>query len=274
MGYKVIISDFDNTLLRTDYTVSKASADAIRAYRNAGGLFTISTGRMYASIKKQLEACGLDKVDVPIMNCQGALAQSSLTGKVLFEVRIDTDLALKWLEFVKANNFYCQVYVDDVLYVEKWTKETALYTDASQVDAVEVGDLAKWIQKTNHRPHKMLVMDDADKTVKYMDRFTKNFEHLGLSFTMSHPTLIEITSSDAGKGNMAKKVVESLGFDMQDTICIGDSQNDLTMLSMAGFGVAVANAVPQIKEIAKLVVESCDDDGVAKLIYRVLNNQI
>ncbi|MCL2599209.1 MAG: Cof-type HAD-IIB family hydrolase [Firmicutes bacterium] len=274
MKYKMIISDFDGTLFRSDYSVSKASMEAINAYRTAGGLFTISTGRMYASIKQHLQSCGLDKIDLPIMNCQGAATNSSLTDKILFEQKIASQTAAKWLKYAREQGLYSQVYIDNVLYIEKWTKETDWYTDSALIGAVEVGPLDLFIQKNGHQPHKMLVMSDGITTEERVKKYNQLFGESGLIFCMSHPLLIEITSTKAGKGNMAKIVANSFGYDMKQVICVGDNQNDLTMIQAAGLGVAVGNAVQELKDVAGLVIESNDDDGVAKLIYRVLEGKI
>lgn len=274
MKYKAMISDFDDTLLRSDFTISQASVEAIKVYREAGGFFTISTGRMWASIKKQLVHCGLDKFDLPIMNCQGSSAIMSLNGKVLFEEKIDSITAVQFLEYTQQNDLYAQVYVDDVLCVDEWTDMTGTYTDASKIDAKEVGNLAKYLEYNHKSPHKIVVMDMPSHTDKIVEKLQKDFANGGLEFSKSHPMIIEVTSIKAGKGNMAKRVMNHFGFDMKDVVCIGDSENDISMVKMAGFGACVGNARPALKAVSQLVVETNNDDGVAKMIYRILNNKI
>jgi len=72
------------------------------------------------------------------------------------------------------------------------------------------------------------------------------------------------------KWNAVKAVAEVYGIKPEEIMCIGDSNNDLSMIENAGIGVAVANAKPAVRAAAKLVTVSNDEDGVAQVIEQVL----
>ena len=70
------------------------------------------------------------------------------------------------------------------------------------------------------------------------------------------------------KWEAVKAVAESYGIKPEEIMCIGDSNNDLSMIKNAGIGVAVANAKPAVRAAAKSVTASNDEDGVAKVMER------
>ena len=79
---------------------------------------------------------------------------------------------------------------------------------------------------------------------------------------------LEISSVYANKGNGLRWLAGHLGISMEQVMALGDSDNDITMLRMAGLGVAMENAAQEIKEAADEVTSSNEEDGVAQAIER------
>ena len=91
----------------------------------------------------------------------------------------------------------------------------------------------------------------------------------------SCPVLYEGVSLEGGKGNAVQFLADKYGVDLAQTVAIGDSQNDFSMIERAGLGVAVANASEDIKGVADMVLDySCDEDGVGKFIYSLMEGKI
>ena len=74
---------------------------------------------------------------------------------------------------------------------------------------------------------------------------------------------IEISDSAATKGDAMMWLAERLGIDREQIVTFGDSENDITMIKMAGTGVAMGNALDEVKAAADAVTQTNDDDGVA-----------
>ena len=85
---------------------------------------------------------------------------------------------------------------------------------------------------------------------------------------------IEINSAEAGKGNALRRLCEALGIDCAESVAFGDGLNDAELLRAAGRGCAMANAVPPVKEAADVIVESNNDAGVGKEIFRLLEGRV
>jgi Cof subfamily protein (haloacid dehalogenase superfamily) len=92
----------------------------------------------------------------------------------------------------------------------------------------------------------------------------------GLAISSSFLDNIEVTDISAQKGIILAKVASKLGINKDEVLVIGDSFNDYSMFTEFTESVAMGNAVPEIKEIAKYITDTNDNDGVAKAIYKVL----
>jgi len=79
---------------------------------------------------------------------------------------------------------------------------------------------------------------------------------------------VHITDPEVNKGSSLELLLESMGIEMADIMAIGDSENDIEFLEMAGFRVAVANAAPELKEIADYVTAGEHGDGVREAIHK------
>ena len=82
------------------------------------------------------------------------------------------------------------------------------------------------------------------------------------------PTNLEITDEQATKGNAILKLGELLGISREEIMVCGDSQNDMEMIKAAGLGVAMGNAMPEVKKAADYITLSNEEDGVAAAIEK------
>ena len=91
-----------------------------------------------------------------------------------------------------------------------------------------------------------------------------------LEMAVSTSGYIEITQAEANKGKALEALCDSLGISLLQVMASGDNANDFSMLERVGFPVAMGNAKEELKQIAKTVTTSNDEDGVAKAIYEYL----
>ena len=88
------------------------------------------------------------------------------------------------------------------------------------------------------------------------------------SVAKSTPYFLEFFNKDSNKGLALDRLAKHLGIKKEEIITMGDAMNDFPMIEYAGMGIAMGNAVPEIKEIAKYVTDTNDNDGVAKAIEK------
>ena len=111
--------------------------------------------------------------------------------------------------------------------------------------------------------------------IELINRMKKTIEKIkGLAVSSSFNDNIEVTDINAQKGIILEKVITKMGIDKKDVMILGDSFNEYSMFEIFEESVAMKNAIPEVKKIAKYITDTNDNQGVAKAIYNVLNNEM
>ncbi len=270
LRYRLICSDLDDTLVNGEAVLTDGVKDAVRRYTEAGGRFCIVTGRMTAGAIPVCRELGLD---TETATYQGSVVTDLATGEVVYEAVLDTELAATIADYIRGRGFYCQTYVGDVFIMEKAEHFTHIYSRISFADFRETNEpLGTTIRNKGIRPPKLLIMADPKVVPEFEEDLKREFSPL-VRINTSKPFIIEIIPNNVSKAKAVQFIADRHGISMDDVICIGDSDNDIPMLEVAGLGIAVNNASTKVKGYAKAVVPSCDEDGVAYAIDNfALNN--
>jgi Cof subfamily protein (haloacid dehalogenase superfamily) len=271
----MIVSDFDGTLLGSRDAISPRSVAAIRAYFEAGGVFAISTGRMYASVAQRVPELGLGEYSMPLMSFQGALVTDTATGEHIRKVPLDKSLAIEIAAYARERGVYCHVYSPDNIFIERDCETSRGYCVYSRIEseARYVGGIPEYLAKTDVETIKALMIDAPDVIDALCDEVNERFRGRTV-FTRSADPLIECVDNKAGKGNAIRFAAARAGIALSDVIALGDSMNDYSMIKTAGLGIAMANADARLKAAADMLADSNDNDGVAKIIEAALNDKI
>ena len=110
--------------------------------------------------------------------------------------------------------------------------------------------------------------NDADLIARLKEKLKENTTDAAIASTFSND--IEISHIEAQKGLILAKVIEKMGIDRSEVIVLGDSFNDYSMFAEFENSYAMENAIQEIKEIAKYITDTNNNDGVAKAIYKSL----
>ena len=265
MKYRMIFSDFDNTLLRSDYTVAPETIKAIADYRRRGGKFILVTGRSIESAREQAKMLGLSGEVVASM---GAVITDIETGNAILEEGMPCDLAVAVIRDAEAHGQKVLCYVKRKLYVQTRDEITQKYEEIVHYQATLTGDsLADYVEKRNEVVEKVLVFCAPEDARGIVAQKQKVFGDRAC-VVMSAPFMVEIVSPQYTKGSAIKYMANRYGVDISQTLAVGDSTNDLEMILTAGHGVAVANAMPEVKEVADEITVSCDENAVGVLIEK------
>ncbi len=262
---KLIASDMDNTLLNSNIEISGRNAVAVRKAVAAGLVFVLATGRMYVSARPHALRMGLD---TPIIAYNGALVRS-LSGQILYEHKVKLSTAQAVLDYCRANKLYTQVYVDDQLLIERENDYSRMYTGITKVSATAIGSALYTAAK---EPYKILLIMPREKFAAAWEEIAARFAGQ-LDVTSSMETFLELMEPGVNKWEAVKATAAGYGIQPSEIMCIGDSSNDLPMITNAATGVAVANAAANVRERADIVTASNDDDGVALVLEELLARQ-
>lgn len=263
MPIRLIASDLDMTLIDESITLSPRSIEAYRRARDKGVLTTLASGRMYAAMTRYADALG---VTLPVLACQGAVVVDAHTGKVLAQQAVPLCVAQDFLHFAAEEGVYAQYYSPSGYFMEKDCWQSDLYCQRmGGVKGTPVGG-PLW-EVLDYDPIKSIIIADPERIQALLPKAQARFGKVA-QVTISLPEYLEITHLQASKGNGLRQLAAALDIDMADVMVFGDAPNDLSMITAAGYSVAVGNACPEVKAAAGYVTDSQKEDGVAKAIER------
>lgn len=259
---KFLALDIDGTILKKDYTFSAKVKEAINKAIDKGVKVALVTGRMHCAA--QMIADKLD-IDVPIFSYQGALVKEN--GKTILQTSMNDELTREVLHDLRQFDAQVNLYMNDELYSERETERLIEYCEKRDLSyKIQSFDEIKEISA-----HKLLAIgatpEETDKAIEYLkEKYSKD-----LYVVKSMPMFCEITDIKVSKG----KTIEHLckqhwGIDLDDTMAIGDQDNDIEMLKVVKVKVAMGNATQGLMDVAKVVVPSVDEDGVAFAIEKFI----
>lgn len=261
--YKMIAIDLDGTLLNDELTISPDTAAAIQKAIRMGTVVTIATGRMFSSAKLIAEQLG---IHAPLITYQGAMIRIAGEAEALYERPVPPDISEKLVTIAREKNIHMQVYQDDILYGDAETDKLIAYAEAVQVPYTVEPDLVGLAKKGFT---KLLFIDEPE----VLDPLQKELQVLfgeSAYITKSKRTYLEVTHPEANKGSALLFLANALGIDRSEIIGIGDNHNDSELLKAAGFGIAMGNAVPEMKELADYTSLSNNDEGVLHAIDKFI----
>jgi Cof subfamily protein (haloacid dehalogenase superfamily) len=239
--------------------------DALVRTRASGAHVVVVTGRMFRATRPYLEQAGLDDL---VVCYQGAVVADPTTGEFLLHVRIPLAEAQEAMDAVLEAGFHLNCYVDDQLYVAEVTPEARRYADFQHLEVHAVGDLRAWLDRD---PTKLVAVGDPEALDELEEQLKQRFAER-LFISKSLPYFLEFAHAGVSKGSGLAFVAERLGFRREETVACGDGENDRELLEWAGFGVAVANAHPDVLARADLIVPSVQEEGVALLLESYLDS--
>lgn len=276
MGYKLIVSDLDETLLNDDHLVGQRNHDAILKARKEHGIkFVPATGRGFTQIQSELKDLGLDDLEGEYV--------ISFNGAALSENKNNRVIEFKGLPFAKMKEIFeaglnfdvCQqVYTPDAVYIFNLSdaekkhlaglKLEIIYCQENNVDFLKDTPIAKIIYQNEDVPY---LMSLEEKLKPLTDGC--------VAVSYSSNRYMEFNAAGVDKGQGLIDLAHKLGIDIKDTIAVGDNYNDISMLKVAGLAVAANNAVTDVKAICDYVTEANNNEGVvAELIERFIDNEI
>ncbi|MCF8009541.1 MAG: Cof-type HAD-IIB family hydrolase [Halanaerobiales bacterium] len=264
--YKLVVIDLDDTLLNNNQKISENNKKAISMVQKKGIEIMIATGRMYSSTKPYLKELSLDN-EVIVYN--GSLVKDIKSDKTIYHKPVSINLARKIIMDAKMMNVHINLYMDDKLYVDQDNEYKRRYEKISGIKAILVKDLLKHLDQ---EPTKLLVIeDDIDTLNRFKEKLINKYNNR-LEVTKSKSYYIEIGAKSVNKGKTLKHILDKKEINPNQIIAIGDSYNDIEMLSYAKTSVVVDNAPQDIKEKVDFITPNHNYDGVALILDKLIFN--
>lgn len=268
MAVRLIALDLDGTALKRHRALTERTRQAVFDALAAGILVVPATGRSYADIPKEIR--GLPGIPY-FLTSNGANILGSAGEK-----SICTDL-IPWERCVRALRILREYDTQPSVHMEGRSinlrtadpRIVARYGNTDYFERSSVEDLAVYVaeQKTDVEKVFAVLFKPKEKAA-LSARITSE---LSLGVSASGPDNIELNSPTASKGHGLSMLCGHLGIRPEETAVIGDSINDISMFQFAGCPVAMGNAEACLKEMARYETETCERDGAAKALERLVS---
>ncbi|MBC5635743.1 sugar-phosphatase [Ornithinibacillus sp. BX22] len=265
--YKLIAIDMDGTLLNDHHEVPENVKAALHQAKKQGIKVVLCSGRPIGGMRSYIRELNLDEDGDYAIAYNGAFVQNTYSNEVVAELSLKHDdlqnLYDHSLELNTPMHFF------DV---------NGLYTPNADISEYTV--LESYLNKIplGYRQVSDVPKDISIPKIMYInkpEKLTHTIQSLPESLTdqynivQSSPYFLEFVHPNASKGNAVRKLAELLGIKQEEVMCIGDNGNDISMIEYAGCGVAMRNAIPEVKAVADFETLSNNEGGVAYVIEKV-----
>ncbi|MBR2526344.1 HAD family phosphatase [bacterium] len=259
MTIKLVTTDIDGTILKHNGEFNKAVIDCIHDLDNLGVKVVLVTGRMHKSAQKIADELGLS---TPIVSYQGALVKNK--EHVLYEKYIPNDISKRIIDWGLKQDIHINLYMNDDLYVEKENEFTRKYASHQHIPF----NIQPFNTIKLNNVNKILFIDynDADKVTMVTDKLQKDFPELYI--VKSTDFFCEVCHREATKGDGVNCIQKFYGISKEETLSIGDHNNDFELLTSGGIKIAMGNATEELKKLADYVTDTVDNDGFVKAIEK------
>lgn len=277
MAIKAIALDIDGTLVTSERVVSPRTKQALIDAQRAGNTVILASGRPAQGLRELAHELELDRHHGMIVAFNGAQVRDAMTDEVLFDQGMSAEDARAVLHHIKNFDVIPMIVVDDRLYIEDAYRCDITFMgermniikherDGCVLRLHEVRDLEAWCTEPQS---KILTAGTPSYLEEHWREMSAPFEGR-LSCMFTAPFYYEFTALGIDKARALRHVFEHRGIDPAGLVAFGDGQNDLSMVRFAGVGVAMGNAVDELKAAADMVTATNNEDGIALALEKLL----
>lgn len=259
---RMLAIDLDGTLLTEAKEITADNLAAVRRASEAGCHVCIATGRAWPGAREFVRRLGCT---VPVVTSNGAMIIDPRDETILYDLELNTQDAQSIYRLGEQIGVTQIVWTKNRLF---GSREDELLLDYSRRFGKIPGKLVPSIEQlTTEGVSKILWYFPEESSGEYLRAVPEELTERVCVVTSS-PHFLEFFNCNVSKAEAVAMVAERLGTELSDVAAIGDAGNDIPMLVRAGLGVAMGNATGDVKEIADMVTDDNEHDGVARLIAR------
>lgn len=276
MSRKVIIMDVDGTLTNSQKVVTSQTKEALLKAEEAGAILILASGRPTSGLMDLARELEMDKHHGLLVAYNGSTVVDCETMEVLFNQALSVEEGKSVLEHMKKfDRVRPMIDKGEYMYVnnvyDNWITWKGKPFDVIQYESrggkfklCEVDDLAAFV---DFPLNKILTTSDPEYLQEHYQEMMEPFKDT-LSCMFTGDFYFEFTAQGIDKAKALDTVLIPMGYKKEDMIAFGDGHNDASMVKYAGIGIAMENAVQDLKDIADEVTLSNEEDGIAVALYK------
>ena len=266
----------DGTLLSNEHEMPEENKEAIIKAHELGVKVAITTGRLFTSAKHYSDLIG---IKAPIISSNGAYIKEKDREEVIYQSTLTKEQMKRITEVTKKYELLTYFNTCDTVISEievpgdyGYKHSNKSLPEESRVKYIEGIKFTEIFEKYEGKILKAIALENVHKEkLEKAKADLRKYEDLEV--VSSWDNNFEVMKAGTSKGNAAKHLAEMLGIKQEEVMCIGDSENDISMIEYAGLGVAMGNAMDIVKEAADYVTDTNVNAGVAKAINKFVLSQ-
>jgi Cof subfamily protein (haloacid dehalogenase superfamily) len=272
MPYRLLALDLDGTTVDDGQLPTPRVRRAIAAATTAGVHVIVATGRPYVSARRYGAALDLC---TPLICFQGALVKEcGGAERTLFAEAVPAAPFAEVVALAQARGLELNIYTEETIYHGPTAYSQEFYDRWFGLATQPVADLGATFARLRAEARPVLkgLFISEESASNQLTAELQARVGGRLTVMRSHPLFVEVTSPNVSKGNALAFLADWYGIPQAETIAVGDSGNDLSMVEWAGLGVAVANATPEVRAAANWIAPPVTEEGVVTVIEKFILN--
>ena len=287
--YRLVAIDLDGTMLNQYGLVTQRTKEAIKNAQESGIEVVIASGRPTDSVKTIAQEINSNKY---FISGNGAIIYDITNDEIIYENTLKKQKVLDIIKICEENSIYYNIYTEKEILAKSLQCNVLYYykenlnkdeKNKTQINIVE--NIYNYISNRDEKVVKITICDNHQVIFNSIMRKLKEISEIEV-LEVSHMSrkiikqgtedvpieyfYTEISAKNVDKWNAIEFLKEKMKIEKNEIIAIGDNMNDKTMIENAGLGIAMGESTPVIKEIADVVTDTNCNDGVAKVLEKIL----
>lgn len=272
MKYKLLVLDVDGTLLNENKEITPRTQAALLKAQQMGVHVVLASGRPTGGVMPLAKALELDNYGGFVLSYNGGQIINVQTGELLFEKRIDPEMIPYLEQKAIKNDFTIFTYRKDLLITNHPNNQHVI--EEADLNNLKIVGVDSFSEAIDFAPCKCVLTSDNEEALVGLENHWKKRLSGVLEAYRTEDYFLEVAPYFINKGNTLAVLMELLKVTTEEVVAIGDGVADVSMLQLAGTGVAMGNARDSVKVCADFTTLPNTMDGVAVAIEKAILSTI
>ncbi|MGN0431935.1 MAG: Cof-type HAD-IIB family hydrolase [Lachnospiraceae bacterium] len=265
---KLLVLDIDGTLTNSKKEITPKTKAALLDIQKRGHVVMLASGRPTPGMIRYAKELQLEAYGGYLLSFNGARIVNCRSGEIVYQKTLPHTVIPELYRFAKRQECGLISYDGDMV-ISGTGMDEYIQLEA-RINGLPIKEVDNFTEYINFDVNKCLMTAPPQKAETCMLMLQEKFKDT-LSIYRSEPFFIEIMPFHVDKAASLDRMLQIINLSRENTICCGDGYNDLSMISYAGTGVAMANAREEVKAVADYVTGSNDEDGLVEVIEKFIS---
>lgn len=270
LPYSIIALDLDGTLTNSEKNITPRTFDALMKAQREGVRLVLASGRPTFGIAALANQLQLADYGGYVLSYNGGRIIDWCEKTVIFSQVVDQKLVPILYDFAEKAQLPIVTYLPEAILASK--NEGEYLAEEARINGMPVVVAQNFVEEAMQiagGSTKFLIPGEPELLIQLESEMKATLSEQ-MEVFRSAPFSLELPPKGIDKAQSLQRLLTHLGLERESLMAFGDGFNDLSMIQFAGQGVAMANAVEEVKSIADFVTTSNEEDGIAHALEQLL----